>query len=172
MLATLCISGCALFVTDQVVDKFMEKVSFRVERVQLKPKLDPTILFGGANSKLDVDVEVTLTNENTVGLQLVALEVKGYFNETLFIEGKPQLSEGPLKIPAGETTKMVIQSAIPLAALPGISLDVLLQPNVTVRMEGTATGEAMGVQLTRNFVVQEVQLKTRKLLPVPLPLPF
>ena len=160
----LLLGGCSLFATKGVVDDFIKKVHVEIDYASFSPSIDPAVLLGARDPSVEITLEIALTNHNWLDLDIIDMTLVGRVNDLVILEGKPEFPEHPFELPKHKTVRLPMRHTIPLRNLAEIPFDVLSRGALKVRIEGSVTGEALGVRKTRKFVVDGVNAKMQPTL--------
>jgi hypothetical protein len=139
-------------------DTMAKQIVIEIERVSVEPEGGFTALLGGIPKSLLVSIDVSVTNENVVDIDLHEFEVSAYVNKTKLAHGSPDLPKRPLSLPSGETTPITLTMTVPTAAIAAVPFDVIRRGDIKVRVTGKATGEALGRRVTRDFEIKGISL--------------
>ena len=155
--------GCALFATKKVVNRFIEKVTIEVDYASLTPILDPAIILG-ADPKVEVSIEVAVTNGNGIDLDIHDITMVGRLGELVILEATPEFPQKPMELPAGQTVRVTIRTSVPLLTLAAVPFELFEKGEAGLTMEGSVTGEGMGVRMTRKFTIDSVDARMQPTL--------
>lgn len=158
-------SGCAMFIPDRTIENVMNQVAMKILFVGLKPELNPAVLLGGTAGAMNFDVEVTLTNNNTVDLILHGTAFRAYLNDKIVVEGGQDMVDGPIGLKAGESAAIRLAGRLVIDDLFGLSAEIMTGRQFNIRLEGEVTGEAMGIRLTHPALSQEFTLQAKPVIP-------
>ena len=142
-------------------ERMAKQIVIEIERASVEPEGGITSIFQGIPKAMMVSVEVSVTNENALDIDLHEFEVSAYVNEVKLSHGKPELPEQPLGLPSGKTTPLTLTMKVPTESIAAVPFDVIRRGDLKVRVKGKATGEALGRRVTRNFEIKGISLNLK-----------
>mgnify|MGYP003956546501 CR=1 FL=1 len=165
VVGVLAVAGAGVTVAmPWIVDQVASRMTIEIESASVGPAGGIKELFGGLPDALEVTVDVIVTNQNIIDIELHDIEIKGYVNETPIAKGAPELPSSPLLLPAGESDEIRMKTRVPIQAATAIPMDIIRKGTIKLRVEGTATGEALGKRVKRDFTVEGVNLRLQPTL--------